>query len=64
LRKCAFPERALLTDQYEAMLRLHYYKLSVIAAVLAALLLASCGKKGPLYMPDSRPIPGQKQPKN
>jgi predicted small lipoprotein YifL len=26
--------------------------LSVLAAVLAGLLLAGCGKKGPLYLPD------------
>jgi predicted small lipoprotein YifL len=46
------------------MLRLHAFKLSVIAAVLAALLLAGCGKKGPLYLPDSPAAPGQKQSKN
>jgi len=46
------------------MPRLHHYTLSVIAAVLAVLLLAGCGKKGPLYLPDSPPKPGHKQPKN
>jgi len=45
------------------MPRLHLFKLSVIA-VLMALLLAGCGKKGPLYLPDSPSAPGQKQPKN
>jgi predicted small lipoprotein YifL len=45
------------------MPRLHPFKLSVIA-VLMALLLAGCGKKGPLYLPDSPSAPGQKQPKN
>jgi len=46
------------------MSRLHHYTLPVIAAVLAALLLAACGKKGPLYLPDSPPTPGHKQPKS
>ncbi|MEK7711931.1 MAG: lipoprotein [Pseudomonadota bacterium] len=45
------------------MLRLHHYTLPVIAAVLVV-LLAGCGKKGPLYLPDSPPTPGHKQPKN
>ena len=40
------------------------YMLSVIAAVLMVLLLVSCGKKGPLYHPDSPPKPGHKQPKS
>jgi predicted small lipoprotein YifL len=45
------------------MPRLHHYTLSVIAAILTALLFAGCGKKGPLYLPDSPP-PGHQQPKN
>jgi predicted small lipoprotein YifL len=45
------------------MPRLHPFKLSMIA-VLIALLFAGCGKKGPLYLPDSPSAPGQKQPKN
>ena len=45
------------------MPRLHPFKLSVIA-VLMALLLAGGGKKGPLSPPDSPSAPGQKQPKN
>ena len=48
------------------MPRLHHFKfkLPVIAAMLAVLLLAGCGKKGPLYLPDSPRTPDQKQPKN
>ena len=46
------------------MLRLHHYILPVIAAMLAVLLLAGCGKKGPLYLPDSPPTPGHNQTKN
>ncbi|HJX18931.1 MAG TPA: lipoprotein [Acidiferrobacterales bacterium] len=46
------------------MSRLRYFKLPVIAAILMALLLAGCGKKGPLYLPDSPPAPGHKQSKN
>jgi len=46
------------------MPRLHYFKLPLIVAILMALLFAGCGKKGPLYHPDSPPTPGQKQPKN
>jgi len=46
------------------MPHLHHFKLPVIAAVLAALLLAGCGKKGPLYLPDSPPKPGHKEPKS
>ena len=46
------------------MPRLHYFKLPLIVAILMALLLAGCGKKGPLYHPDSPPTPGHKQPKN
>jgi len=42
---------------------LRQLKLPVIAAVLAVLLFAGCGKKGPLYHPDS-PAPGHKQPKS
>jgi len=38
--------------------------LPVIAAMLAVLLLAGCGKKGPLYLPDSPSAPGHKQSKN
>ena len=45
------------------MLRLHQFKLPLIAAVLATLLFAGCGKKGPLYLPDSPP-PDRKQPKH
>jgi len=45
------------------MPRLRHFKLPVIAAALMALLLAGCGRKGPLYLPDSPP-PGHKQPKN
>lgn len=45
------------------MPRLHPLKLSVIA-VLMTLLLAGCGKKGPLYLPDSPSTPGQQQPQN
>jgi len=44
------------------MPRLYRFKLPVIIAVLALLLLASCGKKGPLYLPDSPPKPAHKQP--
>jgi predicted small lipoprotein YifL len=40
------------------------FKLSVIVAVLTALLLAGCGKKGPLYHPDSPRKPDQKQSQN
>jgi predicted small lipoprotein YifL len=46
------------------MPRLHHFKLPVIAAMLVVLWLAGCGKKGPLYLPDSPPTPGHKQPKN
>ena len=46
------------------MPHLHPFKLSVLAAILMALLFAGCGKKGPLYLPDSPPTPGHKQPKN
>ena len=46
------------------MPRLHYFKLPLIVAILMALLFAGCGKKGPLYHPDSPPMPGHKQPKN
>jgi predicted small lipoprotein YifL len=46
------------------MLRLHHFRLPVIAALLAALLLAGCGKKGPLYLPDNPPKPDHKQPKS
>lgn len=49
---------------YKPMLRLHPLKLSVIAAILMALLLTGCGRKGPLYLPDSPSKPGHKQPKN
>ncbi len=41
-----------------------HFKLSVIAAVLLALLFAGCGKKGPLYHPDSPRKPPQKQSQN
>jgi predicted small lipoprotein YifL len=46
------------------MPRLHHYTLIVTAAALAVLLFAGCGKKGPLYLPDSPPTPAHKQPKN
>ena len=46
------------------MPHLYPFKLSVIAAMLMALLLVGCGKKGPLYHPDSPPKPGHKQPKS
>ena len=46
------------------MPRLHHYMLPVIAAMLAVLLLAGCGKKGPLYLPDRAPTPDHKQPKS
>jgi predicted small lipoprotein YifL len=46
------------------MLRLRHFNFPVIAAVLATLLFAGCGRKGPLYLPDSPPAPGHKQPKN
>ena len=42
------------------MPRQHPFKLSVIAAILMALLLAGCGRKGPLYLPDSPSKPGHK----
>jgi len=42
----------------------HHFKLPMIAAVLALLLLAGCGKKGPLYLPDRPSTPDQQQPKN
>ena len=44
------------------MPRLHHFNFRVIIVVLALLLLASCGKKGPLYLPDSPPKPAHKQP--
>jgi predicted small lipoprotein YifL len=43
------------------MPRLYRFKLPVIVAVLATLLLAGCGKKGPLYLPDNPPTPTHKQ---
>jgi len=43
------------------MPRLCYLKLPAIVAIVMALLLAGCGKKGPLYLPDSPSAPGQKQ---
>jgi predicted small lipoprotein YifL len=46
------------------MPQLHSFKLSVIAAILMVLLLAGCGKKAPLYLPDSPSAPGHKQPKS
>ncbi len=46
------------------MPRQRYFKLPVIVAVLMALLFVGCGKKGPLYLPDSPSAPGQQQPKN
>ena len=46
------------------MLHLNDFKLPMIAAVLAGLLLAGCGKKGPLYHPDSPRKPDQKQSQN
>jgi predicted small lipoprotein YifL len=33
-------------------------------AILAVLLLAGCGKKGPLYLPDNPPKPDHNQPKS
>jgi len=42
------------------MLRLNLSRLPVIVVLLALLLLAGCGKKGPLYLPD-RPPPAHKQ---
>ncbi len=46
------------------MLQLHPFKLTVIATLFMALLFAGCGKKGPLYLPDSPSRPDHKQPKN
>jgi predicted small lipoprotein YifL len=46
------------------MLRLHHIKRFATLAVLAVLLLAGCGKKGPLYLPDNPPKPDHKQPKS
>ena len=46
------------------MPRQHPFKLPVIAAILMALLLTGCGRKGPLYLPDSPSKPGHQQPKN
>lgn len=46
------------------MPRLHHFRLSVIASMVLALLFVGCGKKGPLYLPDSPPVPVYKQPKN
>jgi predicted small lipoprotein YifL len=46
------------------MLIPHHFKLPMIAAVMALLLLAGCGKKGPLYLPDGSSAPKQQQPKN
>ncbi len=43
---------------------LRYFKLPVIIAMLMALLLAGCGKKGPLYLPDSSSAPDKKQSNN
>jgi predicted small lipoprotein YifL len=46
------------------MPRLHYFKLPVIVAILMTLLFAGCGRKGPLYLPDSPPTSGHKQSKS
>jgi len=46
------------------MSRPKHFILSVIAAVLALLLLAGCGKKGPLYHPESPSKPDPQQTKN
>jgi len=46
------------------MPRLHPFTRIATIAVLAMLLLVGCGKKGPLYLPDSPPAPGPKQSKN
>jgi len=37
------------------MLRLTLSRFPMIAVLLALLLLAACGKKGPLYLPDKPP---------
>ena len=34
------------------MLHVNVFRLPVLAVLLAAVLLAGCGKKGPLYHPD------------
>jgi predicted small lipoprotein YifL len=54
----------LATRPKKPMPHLHPFKLSVIAAILMALLLVGCGKKGPLYLPDSPRKPDQKQSQN
>jgi predicted small lipoprotein YifL len=42
------------------MPRLHPFTRFATIAVLAVLLLAGCGKKGPLYLPDNPPKPDHK----
>ena len=44
------------------MLRLNEFKLPILAALLSCLLLAACGKKGPLYLPDRPRAPDQTRP--
>jgi predicted small lipoprotein YifL len=46
------------------MPHLQHVKRFATLAVLVLLLLAGCGKKGPLYLPDNPPKPDHKQPKN
>jgi len=42
----------------------YHYMLSVITTMMVLLLLAGCGKKGPLYHPDGSPAPKQMQSKS
>jgi len=39
---------------------LRTWKFSLLAAVIAGLLLAGCGRKGPLYLPDEPRPPAKK----
>lgn len=46
------------------MLRPTAFRLPLFAILLAGLLLAACGKKGPLYLPDRPRTPDKTQSPN